>query len=64
MRETLAVLKPGGIYAVDDMLPQEDWPTDHYPLAAGMVDGLVSLDGVLSVGLTWSSGLALFTVAP
>jgi predicted O-methyltransferase YrrM len=63
VRETLALLKPGGIYAVDDILPQEDWPADHYPLATSMIDRLVSLDGVVSVGITWSSGLALFTNA-
>ncbi|GGT14425.1 O-methyltransferase [Streptomyces purpureus] len=63
VRETLRLLKPGGIYAVDDMLPQDDWPEDHYPLAEGMVNGLVALDGVAAVGLNWSSGLALFTVS-
>jgi predicted O-methyltransferase YrrM len=59
--ETLALLAPGGIYAVDDMMPQPDWPSEHYPLAEKMVNDLAALSGVTCVGLNWSSGVALFT---
>ncbi|MBY0443527.1 MAG: class I SAM-dependent methyltransferase [Mycobacteriaceae bacterium] len=59
--ETFQLLKPGGIYAVDDMFPQDDWPTDYYPEAEQMVNGLAALQGVISVGIAWSSGLVLMT---
>ncbi|KAB8036863.1 SAM-dependent methyltransferase [Silvanigrella paludirubra] len=57
--ETLNLLKPGGIYIVDDMLPQADWPEDHFPLAKGVLDSLKNLKNVVSVGLNWSSGLII-----
>ena len=60
--ETLQLLKPGGIYAVDDMLPQQDWPAEYYPEAEQMVQGLAAVEGVISVGISWSSGLVLMTV--
>lgn len=62
--ETLALLAPAGIYVIDDMLPQDDWPADHYPLAAGMVDRMAALcetEQVTPVGLHWSTGLVLLT---
>ncbi|MGK5532494.1 O-methyltransferase [Streptomyces sp. URMC 129] len=62
--EALALLAPGGVYVIDDMLPQDDWPEDHYPLAAGMVDRMAALCAsgrVTPVGLHWSTGLVLLT---
>ncbi|APJ05183.1 hypothetical protein AXG55_12170 [Silvanigrella aquatica] len=59
LKETLELLKPGGLYVVDDMLPQIDWPADHYPLAKGVLENLKKLNNVTSVGLHWSSGLIL-----
>jgi len=59
LNETLNLLKPGGIYIVDDMLPQADWPEDHFPLAKGVLDSLKNLKNVVSVGLNWSSGLII-----
>ncbi len=59
LNETLNLLKPGGIYIVDDMLPQADWPEDHFPLAKGVLDNLKNLKNVVSVGLNWSSGLII-----
>lgn len=57
--ETLNLLKPGGLYIVDDMLPQPDWPADHFPLAKSVLENLKKLKNVTSVGLHWSSGLIL-----
>ncbi|MGY3802580.1 O-methyltransferase [Pigmentibacter ruber] len=59
LNETLNLLKPGGIYIVDDMLPQPDWPEDHFPLAKSVIESLKNLTNVTSVGLHWSSGLIL-----
>ena len=59
LNETLNLLKPGGFYVVDDMLPQADWPKDHYPLAKGVLENLKKLNDVATVGLHWSSGLII-----
>jgi predicted O-methyltransferase YrrM len=59
LNETLRLLKPGGLYIVDDMLPQNDWPEDHYPLAKGVLENLKNLNDVTSVGLHWSTGLII-----
>lgn len=59
--ETLELLKNGGIYIVDDMLPQPDWPDDHYPFANQALTNLKNLKGVNSVGLHWSTGLIILT---
>lgn len=31
LNKALALLRPGGLYVVDDMLPQESWPENHAP---------------------------------
>lgn len=59
LTETLNLLKPGGFYVVDDMLPQADWPADHFPLAKGVLENLKQLNNVTSVGMHWSSGLVI-----
>ena len=37
LNETLALLRRGGLYVVDDMLPQPTWPKDHAPRATGVL---------------------------
>jgi predicted O-methyltransferase YrrM len=62
--ETLALLAPGGVYIVDDMLPQDDWPAEHFPLASGMVDRMAALCAsarVTPVGLSCATGLMMLT---
>lgn len=60
--EALALLRPGGFYVVDDMLPADDWPEDHYDLAGRMFDRLAATPDVVSLGLSWASGVTLFVV--
>jgi predicted O-methyltransferase YrrM len=57
--ETLALLRAGGIYVVDDLLPQANWPEgqgDRVPL---LLDALESRQDVFVVRMAWASGLAL-----
>jgi predicted O-methyltransferase YrrM len=37
LRDALDLLNPGGLYVVDDMLPQPNWPTDHSPKVASLL---------------------------
>jgi predicted O-methyltransferase YrrM len=55
----LALVNPGGIYLVDDMLPQPNWPEGHAPKAATLAGRLLSLAGFESTWLEWSTGLII-----
>jgi len=55
----LTLVKPGGTYIVDDMLPQPNWPEGHAPKATALIDRLLSLDGFQSTWLEWSTGLII-----
>jgi len=55
--EALALVKGGGFYVVDDLLPQENWPADHAPKVERLIEKLISLVNFRSVPLAWSSGI-------
>ena len=38
--EVLDMISPGGLYIVDDMIPQENWPDGHHQKAIKFVDYL------------------------
>jgi len=57
--EALAVIKPGGIYIVDDLLPQPNWPEGHGEKIAPLAERLASLKDFHIVPITWASGLVL-----
>jgi predicted O-methyltransferase YrrM len=59
LERVLALVKPGGIYFVDDMLPQPNWPEDHAPKAAALRARLTGLDGFQSTSFEWSTGLII-----
>ena len=55
----LALLKRGGIFLVDDMLPQANWPEGHAAKAASLSTRLERLPGFRVTKLAWSTGLIL-----
>jgi predicted O-methyltransferase YrrM len=57
--EALNLVKPGGIYVVDDLLPQPNWPDDHPPKVERLVNELRGRTDFVSVCLGWSSGLMM-----
>lgn len=57
--QALSLLKHGGIYLVDDMLPQPNWPDDHPPKAAALIDTLSRLEDFHVTPLGWSTGLII-----
>jgi predicted O-methyltransferase YrrM len=59
LQETLALLKPGGMYVVDDMLPQTNWPEGHSEKAALLIATLEQLEGFHVTKLSWASGIIL-----
>ena len=57
--EGLALLRAGGIYFVDDLLPQPNWPEAHGESVAALIEGLEGRPGFTKLKLSWASGLML-----
>ncbi len=57
--ETLALLRAGGIYVIDDLLPQPNWPDGHAARIPPLVAALEARTGFTTVRLSWASGLML-----
>jgi predicted O-methyltransferase YrrM len=62
--ETLALLSPGGLYVVDDMSPQPNWPPGHQPRVAKASTRLKSHPDLATVALDWASGLVIAARRP
>lgn len=59
LEECLRVVKPGGFYVVDDMLPQANWPSGHAEKIPVLVQELAGDPHWELVPLAWSSGLVV-----
>jgi predicted O-methyltransferase YrrM len=59
--ETLSLLKSGGIYAIDDMLPQPNWPEGHSARASALITNLENRSDLQIVKMSWASGIILAT---
>jgi predicted O-methyltransferase YrrM len=57
--QALSLLRPGGVYVIDDLLPQPNWPEGHAPKVPALTDLLERRSEFVSVKLAWSSGLML-----
>lgn len=55
--EALALLRPGGIYVIDDLLPQPNWPEGHAPKVPVLINNLERRPEFISARLAWASGL-------
>jgi len=61
LERALDLLRPGGVYVIDDMLPQPNWPADHPPRVAALLETLEALQGFAVTTLGWSTGLVICT---
>ena len=59
LHEALELLNPAGLYVVDDMLPQPNWPEGHAEKVADLVATLEQMDGFRVTKLSWASGVIL-----
>jgi predicted O-methyltransferase YrrM len=57
--EALALLRPGGLYVIDDMLPQTNWPEGHAEKVPRLIADLAARAELRIVSLAWSSGLVI-----
>lgn len=61
LEETLLLLNVGGMYVIDDLLPQPNWPEDHPPKVAHLIATLEQRTDLRLTKLNWSTGLILAT---
>lgn len=64
LNEALALVKPGGFFVIDDMLPQPNWPEGHDAKAAALIDRLSRETAFQIAPLHWSSGIILLVRKP
>ena len=50
----LSLLRMGGIYLVDDLLPQESWPEGHAPKVPALIADLAQRRGFVSTQFSWA----------
>jgi predicted O-methyltransferase YrrM len=59
--EALRLLRPGGLYVIDDLLPQPNWPEDHGPKVEQLVARLRARPDLVLASLRWASGIIVAT---
>lgn len=57
--EALNMLNAGGIYIIDDMLPQKNWPEGHSEKAIKLVEDLEGNESLIITKLLWSTGVLI-----
>jgi predicted O-methyltransferase YrrM len=61
LEQTLALLNPGGLYVIDDMLPQPNWPEGHADNVTALLNQLEQMPGFQISKLSWASGIVIVT---
>jgi len=57
--ETINLLNSGGLYIIDDMLPQPNWPGGHDKKAEAFIQQLEERNDLLVTKLNWSTGIMI-----
>jgi len=64
LEEALKVVKPGGFYIIDDMLPQPNWPEGHAEKVPVLLDRLARDGQFLICPMAWASGVEVAVRKP
>lgn len=59
LEEALGMLKPGGLYILDDMLPQPNWPDGHQEKAIRLIASLEAREDVSFTSQEWATGIII-----
>jgi predicted O-methyltransferase YrrM len=59
LEEVLEMLNPGGLYILDDMLPQTNWPEGHQEKVLALIDKLDKRTDLNIVRQCWASGIII-----
>ena len=57
--EVLSMLNKGGLYIIDDMLPQPNWPDGHHQKAINLISTLEKREDLLLTKQVWSTGIII-----
>jgi predicted O-methyltransferase YrrM len=55
--EVLAMLNKGGLYIIDDMIPQPNWPEGHHEKALKLISYLESREDLILTKQVWATGI-------
>lgn len=55
--EVLAMLNKGGLYIIDDMIPQPNWPDGHHEKAINLVKQLEQRNDLVLTKQVWATGI-------
>lgn len=55
----LRIVNVGGLYIVDDMLPQPNWPPDHPSKVAHLLKSFEQLENFRVTPLDWATGIVV-----
>lgn len=59
LNEVLEMVKPGGFYIIDDMIPQPNWPDGHHEKAANLLTYLDQRPDFIITKQSWASGIVV-----
>lgn len=59
--EVLAMLQSGGLYIIDDMLTQPNWPEGHAEKVHQLIQSLEAKSDFILTKLVWSTGIIIAT---
>jgi predicted O-methyltransferase YrrM len=62
--DALRVVRAGGFYIIDDMLPQSNWPEGHGPRVLRLLDTLAAHPDFEIIPMAWASGLVVAVRKP
>jgi len=57
LEQALALVRVGGIYFIDDLLPQANWPAGHAASVSALIERMATHDRFVATKLAWASGL-------
>ncbi len=59
--EALSLVSPSGLYVIDDMVPQPNWPEGHAEKVAHLISTLEQRDDFRITKMSWASGVVIAT---
>ena len=57
--EVLSMLNKGGLYIVDDMLPQPNWPDGHQEKVTNLINYLETREDLVLTRQVWATGIII-----
>lgn len=59
LEEVLSMLNKGGLYIIDDMLPQPNWPDGHHEKVINLLKYLDTRNDLLLTKQVWATGIVV-----